>query len=203
MKIIGFAHLGFAFPISQFPVEIPNSVSFTKVLNAPEKKLLMLKKSKYHNLQIDMNGLELLFYDSIDKKENRNVLYEIDTFQNSKNLILSSSFSPAFFKLIESLARKSSWTEEGTLRIHGLGGLRDATLGYKQQGLVFNTYLDEEGLVSVGFYVNELNTKIISQLISDKRAIITNTFEIKIGNNLFNILFVQTEGVIIEFIQRK
>jgi hypothetical protein len=182
---------------------MPNTVSFTKILNAPEKKLLMLKKSKFHNLQIDMNGLELLFYTSTETKENKNFLPEIDTFHNSKNLILSSSFNHAFFKLIEALARKSSWTEEGTLRIHGLGGLRDATLGYKKHGLAFNNYLDEEGLVSIAFYVNELNSKVISQLISERSAIITNSFEIKIGDNLFNIMFVQTEGVIIEFIQRK
>jgi hypothetical protein len=203
MKIIGFAHLGFALPISQFPVEMPNSISFTKVLNTPEKKLLMLKKSKFHNLQIDMNGLELLFYTTTETKKNKNFLDEIDTFHNSKNLILSSSFNHAFLKLLEALARKSSWTEEGTLRIHGLGGLRDATLGFKKYGLAFNNHLDEEGLVSIAFYVNELNSKVISQLISERRAIITNSFEIKIGDNLFNIMFVQTEGVIIEFIQRK
>ena len=203
MKIIGFAHLGFAFPISQFPVEIPNSIKFIKVLNSPEKKLLMLKKSKFHNLQIDMNGLELLFYTATKKIENKSLLRDINSFQTSKKLILSPNFNHTFLMFIEALARKSSWLADEKLQIYGLGGLADATLGFDKLGLKFGNYLDEEGLVSIAFYVNEIDSNRVKELISDKRAIVTSSFEIKIGVNLFNILFVQTEGVIIEFIQRK
>ena len=203
MKIIGFAHLGFAFPISQFPVEIPNSIKFIKVLNSPEKKLLMLKKSKFHNLQIDMNGLELLFYTATKKRVNKSLLRDINSFQTSKKLILSPNFNHTFLMLIEALARKSSWLADEKLQIYGLGGLADATLGFDKLGLKFGNYLDEEGLVSIAFYVNEIDSNRVKELISDKSAIVTSSFEIKIGVNLFNILFVQTEGVIIEFIQRK
>jgi hypothetical protein len=203
MKIIGFAHLGFALPISQFPIKIPNSINFTKVLNSPDKKLLMLKKSKFHNLQIDIKGLEVLFYTSIKNNKKRNVLNEINTFLNSKNLILSPNFNRKFFKIIEALAHKSSWLQEETLQIYGVGGLKDATLGFAKHGLAFNNYLDEEGLVAIAFYVNEINSNRIIELIDDRSAVVTNSFELKIGANLFNILFVQIEGVIIEFIQRK
>jgi hypothetical protein len=203
MKIIGFAHLGFAFPISQFPVYMPNSIKFIKVLNTPEKKLLMLKKSKFHNLQIDMNGLEFLFYTTTKKRENKYLLRDINFFQTSKNLILSPNFNHTFLMFIEALARKSTWLTDEKLQICGLGGLSDATLGFDKLGLIFGNYLDEEGLVSIAFYVNEIDSNKVKELISDKSAIVTSSFEIKIGVNLFNILFVKTEGVIIEFIQRK
>lgn len=203
MKIIGFAHLGFVFPISQFPVYMPNSIKFINVLNTPEKKLLMLKKSKFHNLQIDMNGLEFLFYTATKKRENKYLLRDINSFQTSKNLILSPNFNHTFLMVIEALARKSSWLAEETLQIYGLGGLANATLGFDKLGLGFSNYLDEEGLASIAFYVNEINSSRIKELISDKSAIVTNSFEVKIGVNLFNIMFVKTEGVIIEFIQRK
>jgi len=203
MKIIGFAHLGFVFPISQFPVYMPNSIKFIKVLNTPEKKLLMLKKSKFHNLQIDMNGLEFLFYTATKKRENKYLLRDINSFQASKNLILSSNFNHTFLMVIEALARKSSWLAEEKLQIYGLGGLANATLGFDKLGLEFSNYLDEEGLASIAFYVNEINSNRIKELIFDKNAIVTNSFEVKIGVNLFNIMFVKTEGVIIEFIQRK
>jgi hypothetical protein len=203
MKIIGFAHLGFVFPISQFPVYLPNSIKFIKVLNTTEKKLLMLKKSKFHNLQIDMNGLEFLFYTATKKRENKYLLRDINSFQTSKNLILSPNFNHTFLMVIEALARKSSWLAEEKLQIYGLGGLANATLGFDKLGLEFSNYLDEEGLASIAFYVNEINSNRIKELISDKSAIVTNSFEVKIGVNLFNIMFVKTEGVIIEFIQRK
>lgn len=199
--------------MSRFPLDIPSSEIFESVINTREKKRFMISSNEFHNIQISTKGIgiEVLYYEitSLRKKKMQTeskTLREIDSFISAKDSdfeLCSPDFSPNFLSTLSKLSHKFSWKKNGGLRIEGLGGLNKINLSFSVDGLRFGACLDEIGPVCLGFFVDEMNVTNSKSQLKTLELSGCKPFSLKIGQNLFQIIFAKVDGVIIEFIHRK
>ncbi len=205
MKILGFAHLTFALSLGDFPGPFTCLETYQRLDNAGSKLELMKHKDYHHNLQLVGVHTELTYYESLDssnqKREIRNTIQK--HIQNPKEIWIKN-MSVTVLQVLNSLAPRSLFISQNSLRIKGVGTLSEVTLTKSDSGMHLNEFLDEYGPVALGFYVDKFDQNL-EVLYSELNINIEvqEPFEFRVGKNFFKILFVKIGGINFEFLQRK
>lgn len=205
MKILGFAHLTFALPLGEFPGPFICLETYQQLDNAGSKLKLMRHKDYLHNLQLVGGYTELTYYESLGSSDqNREIANTIQKHLKNPKEIWIENMSVTVLQILNSLAPRSSFISQNSLRIKGVGTLSEVTLTRSDSGMYLNEFLDEYGPVALGFYVDKLDQNLA--VLFNELAInieIQEPFEFRVGKNFFKILFVKLGGINFEFLQRE
>ena len=205
MNVLGFAHITFALPLRDFPGEFTCKETFQELVNSDSKLQLMKHKDRLHNLQLIEGNTEITYYESLvsanQKSEIANAIQM--HIQNPKELLVGN-ISVTVLQVLKTVAPRSVFISQNSLRVKGVGTLSEITLTRSDLGLYFNEFLDEHGPVALGFYVDKFDQDLEESFSKVAAKIeIQKPFQFRIGENFFNILFVTIEGVNFEFLQRE
>ena len=205
MKILGFAHITFALPLREFPGPFICQETHQELVNSGSKLKLMRHKDSLHNLQLIEGNTEITYYESLvasdQKSEITNSIQK--HIQNPKELLIGN-ISVTVLQVLNTLAPRSGFISQDSLRIKGVGTLSETILTKSDSGVYFNEFLDEHGPVALGFYVDKLDQNLEESFSNMATQIETQEpFEFRVGKNFFKIQFATIEGVNFEFLQRE
>ena len=177
----------------------------TTVINSSEKKFFMRGSDELHYLYWNRLGIELTSYESVDIQSD-------SVIQNIKTEILEYLRNPYSVRirlkcahriLLRVNGAKSQKVNFGYI-IRGVGPLPnvrfDSSIVQKNQ--VMKGYLDEIGLVSVAFYVDQ-PLKFSMQHRINFLPKISKPFDVSIPHGIFCIQFVKIGGLTFEFISKR
>jgi hypothetical protein len=205
MRILGFAHLTFALPSSIFPLPFESQGTFQHIENAKSKLALMKNKDETHNLQLIGGDLELTYYDALNVYHDKaSVTNLIQNYIVPNKEIYIENINIRILEILNFLAPQAIFVKENSLKIKGVGTLRDITLTKSDSGLRFTEFLDEVGPTALGFYVDQLdqNFDLCVRDFSTSVSIL-EPFTLRVGSNTFNIQFAKIGEINFEFLQRK
>jgi len=205
VKILGFAHITFALPLREFPGQFICHQTYQELPNSTSKLELMRHKDSLHNLQLLEGNTEITYYESLvasdQKSEIQNSIQE--HILNPRELIIEN-ISHTVLQILNTLAPRSVFISQDSLRVKGIGTLSDIILTRSDLGLYFNEFLDEHGPVALAFYVDNLDQNLEEPFREMATEIeIHEPFLFRAGENSFKIQFVTIGGVNFEFLQRE
>lgn len=199
MKILGFSHLTFC-TSKLADCELGNfDIIFSNIPNPIEKKIFLEKIYSHHDLYINKTGIEFIIY----KPQLEIISTEPVNFSNMNNLAEITK-KLDFDSMVESFLKNQYQQrfknlDKYNIELLSYPGLKTIQLNRNGRNLNFNQKIDVPGLVSICFYVDLIETKILEQF-SNK---FTVPFRLNLQSGSFEIVIARIGSWNVELLQRR
>ena len=199
MKILGFSHLTFC-TSKLADCELGNfDIFFSNIPNPIEKKIFLEKIYSHHDLYINKTGIEFIIY-----KPQLEIISIVPVNFSNMNNLAEITKKLDFDSMVESFLKNQYQQrfknlDKYNIELLSYPGLKTIQLNRKGRNLNFNQKIDVPGLVSICFYVDLIETKILEQF-SNK---FTVPFRLNLQSGSFEIVIARIGSWNVELLQRR
>jgi len=205
VKILGFAHATFANLKDSFDTGHGAVYTFKDISDSPAKEGWLQHDVGLHTIQIYDKPLplEITSYPNSPLSS----VEMVDVFSDYLavgNEIRSSTFHSEFFNFLTHFSSRAFRDTPAELQINQIAFGRTVKLKYDPFGSPMGEYLDDSSLCGLGFFVDRISIEsLMGCPVSNQYEKMSEKFELDLGANRFDILFVRLKGVNIELIARR
>lgn len=199
MKILGFSHLTFC-TSKLADCELGNfDIFFSNIPNPIEKKIFLEKIYSHHDLYINKTGIEFIIY-----KPQLEIISTVPVNFSNMNNLAEITKKLDFDSMVESFLKNQYQQrfknlDKYNIELLSYPGLKTIQLNRNGGNLNFNQKIDVPGLVSICFYVDLIETKILEQF-SNK---FTVPFRLNLQSGSFEIVIARIGSWNVELLQRR